>query len=194
MRAMTRFTDRELLNDAARRANRYLDDIEERAVAPAPDAVAALDRLGGALPEEGRAASEVLALLDDAGSPATIASAGGRYFGFVTGGVLPAALAAGWLGSAWDQNAFSTMSSPVGAAIEAIALEWVKDALALPGECGGAFVTGATMANFTALAAARHTVLAQAGWDVQAHGLFGAPPVTVLVGEEVHATDRKSVV
>ncbi len=183
-----RLADSKLLNDAARRACRYLEDLEERPVAPAAAAVAELEHLGGALPEEGMAPSQVLALLDEAGSPATIASAGGRYFGFVTGGVLPAALAAGWLASAWDQNAFSTVSSPVGAAIESIALDWVREVLALPDDCAGAFVTGATMANFTALAAARHAVLARAGWDVEAHGLFGAPPVTVVVGEEVHAT------
>ncbi len=185
---MTRFADGELLDDAARRAHRYLADLGNRSVAPAAGAVAGLERLGGVLPENGLAPSKVLALLDDAGSPATIASAGGRYFGFVTGGVLPAALAAGWLGSAWDQNAFSTMTSPPGAAIEPIALGWLKEVLALPDECAGAFVTGATMANFTALAAARHGVLARAGWDVDADGLFGAPPVTVVVGEEVHAS------
>jgi glutamate/tyrosine decarboxylase-like PLP-dependent enzyme len=176
------------LNDAATRANRYLEDLGSRSVAPAASAVAALEQLGGSLPEEGMAASKVLALLDDSGSAATVASAGGRYFGFVTGGVLPAALATGWLASAWDQNTFSTVSSPVGAAIEAIALDWVGDVLGLPRDCAGAFVTGATMANFTALAAARHAVLARAGWDAEADGLFAAPPVTVLVGEEVHAT------
>lgn len=185
---MTRFADRKLLNDAATRANRYLEDLGGRSVAPAASAVAALEQLGGSLPEEGMAASKVLALLDDSGSAATVASAGGRYFGFVTGGVLPAALATGWLASAWDQNTFSTVSSPVGAAIEAIALDWVGDVLGLPRDCAGAFVTGATMANFTALAAARHAVLARAGWDAEADGLFAAPPVTVLVGEEVHAT------
>jgi glutamate/tyrosine decarboxylase-like PLP-dependent enzyme len=185
---VTRFADGELLQDAARRAHRYLADLGNRSVAPAAGAVVGLERLGGVLPEDGLAPSKVLALLDDAGSPATIASAGGRYFGFVTGGVLPAALAAGWLGSAWDQNALSTMTSPAGAAIEAIALGWLKEVLALPDECAGAFVTGATMANLTALAAARHGVLGRAGWDVDADGLFGAPPVTVVVGEEVHAS------
>ncbi|MDX2316154.1 MAG: pyridoxal-dependent decarboxylase [Gammaproteobacteria bacterium] len=185
---MTKFADGALLDDAARRARRYLDELGERSVAPTAAAIAGMQRLGGLLPEAGLAPAKVLALLDEAGSPATIASAGGRYFGFVTGGVLPAALAAGWLGSAWDQNAFSTMSSPVGAAIESVALGWIKDVLALPDDCAGAFVTGATMANFTSLAAARHAVLARAGWDAEADGLFGAPPVTVVVGEEVHAT------
>ena len=190
---MTGFADDGLLDDAARRARRYLDGLGERSVAPTAAAVAGMDRLGGLLPEEGMAPSKVLALLDDVGSPATIASAGGRYFGFVTGGVLPAALAAGWLGSAWDQNAASIMSSPVAAAIESIALGWLKEVLALPDDCAGAFVTGATMANFTALAAARHGVLARAGWDAEADGLFGAPPVTVVVGEEAHATLFKTI-
>jgi len=185
---VTRFADSALLNDAARRACRYLEDLAQRPVAPPAAALAGLEQLGGALPDDGMAPSQVLALLDDAGSPATVASAGGRYFGFVTGGVLPAALASGWLASAWDQNAFSTLSSPVGAVIESVALGWVREVLALPDECAGAFVTGATMANFTALAAARHAVLARAGWDVEADGLFGAPPITVVIGEEGHAT------
>lgn len=185
---MTRIADSALLLDAARRANRYLEGLDERTVAADPAAVAKLADLGGALPEQGRPAAEVLALLDEVGSPATVASAGGRYFGFVTGGTLPPALAAGWLGSAWDQNAFSAMSSPVGAFIEDVALDWVRQALGMPADCAGAFVTGATMANFTALSAARHAVLARAGWDVEADGLFAAPPVTVYVGEEVHVS------
>ncbi|NIR58758.1 MAG: aspartate aminotransferase family protein, partial [Gammaproteobacteria bacterium] len=141
---MTAPTDRALLDEALRRAIRYLDGIDARSVGADPAALEGLARLGGPLPDDGAAPIDVLALLDEAGSPATVACAGGRYFGFVTGGVLPAALAAGWLASAWDQNAFSTVSSPVGAAIEAIALEWLLDALALPPESGGAFVTGAT--------------------------------------------------
>ncbi len=185
---MKRASGSELLIDAARRAGRYIDSLDERPVAPTAAAVAALDALGGALPEQGMAPEEVLALLDRFGSPATIASAGGRYFGFVTGGVLPAALASSWLAGAWDQNAFSTISSPVGAAIESVALDWLVDVLGLPRNCAGAFVTGATMANFTALAAARHAVLERAGWDVESDGLFGAPPVTVVIGEEAHAT------
>ncbi|GMQ76631.1 MAG: aminotransferase class V-fold PLP-dependent enzyme [Gammaproteobacteria bacterium] len=190
---MKRFADSELMNDAARRARRYLQDLGDRPVAPAATAVAALERLGGALPGDGMPPSKVLALLDEVGSPATIASAGGRYFGFVTGGVLPAALACGWLASAWDQNALSSVTSPVGAAIESIALDWIRQVLALPDDCAGAFVTGATMANFTALAAARHALLARLGWNVEAAGLFGAPPITVVLGEEAHATLFKIV-
>jgi glutamate/tyrosine decarboxylase-like PLP-dependent enzyme len=122
-----------------------------------------------------------------------VASAGPRYFGFVTGGVLPAALAANWLAGAWDQNAFSEVGSPLGAAAEAVALDWVIEALGLPGICGGAFVTGATMANFAGLAAARHAVLKDADWDVESDGLFGAPPVSIVVGAEAHATLFKAL-
>jgi glutamate/tyrosine decarboxylase-like PLP-dependent enzyme len=127
------------------------------------------------------------------GSPATVASAGGRYFGFVIGGCLPAALAASWLVSAWDQNAGFRVQSPVGATLEEIALGWVRELLGLPAGCGGAVVTGATMANFCGLAAARHALLARSGWDAESDGLFGAPPITVVVGDEVHTSVLKAL-
>jgi glutamate/tyrosine decarboxylase-like PLP-dependent enzyme len=175
-----------VLRDAAERSLRYLEEIGERRVAPLPAQLDQLRRLGGPLPEGPADPAEVLALLDDAGSPATVASAGARYFGFVIGGSLPVTLAANWLAGAWDQNAGLVAASPVGAALEEIAAGWLVDVLGLPAGTGGAFVTGATMANFTALAAARHAVLAAAGWDAEASGLFGAPPITVIVGDEVH--------
>jgi glutamate/tyrosine decarboxylase-like PLP-dependent enzyme len=155
--------------------------------------VARLGQLGGPLPEQPSDPASVLALLDDIGSPATVASTSGRYFGFVIGGVLPAALAANWLAAAWDQNAGLRVTSPVGAALEDIALEWTRDIFRLPPSTGAAFVTGATMANFTCLAAARHAVLARAGWDVEEHGLFGAPAITVVVGGEVHVSLLKAL-
>ena len=182
-----------LMQSAAQRALQYLEKLNSRSVAPAPAALKDLSKLDYALPEGPAPAGEVLSELDDIGSPATTANAGGRYFGFVTGGALPATLAANWLAGAWDQNAFSVLTSPAAVTIENIALGWVLDALDLPEDCGGAFVTGATMANFTALAAARHHVLAAEGWDVDADGLFGAPPITVVVGEEVHPTLLKSL-
>ena len=132
-------------------------------------------------------------MLDEIGSPATVATAGGRYFGFVVGGVLPATLAANWLAGAWDQNAGLVVMSPIAAKLEEVALRWLVDIFGLPLECGGAFVTGATMANFTGLAAARHAVLAKVGWDVEDRGLFDAPPVTVVVGEEAHSTLFKAL-
>jgi glutamate/tyrosine decarboxylase-like PLP-dependent enzyme len=155
--------------------------------------VAALSELGGPLPEEPSDPAEVLALLDQFGSPATLASAGPRYFGFVVGGALPAALAANWLAGAWDQNAGMLASSPVAASLEMVALGWVLDVLGLPATAAGGFVTGATAANVAGMAAARHAVLRRAGWDVEADGLFGAPPITVVVGDEVHASLLKAL-
>ena len=182
-----------LLESAAVRAGRYLESLEDRRVAPSHEALERLRQLDGPLPKAPLPPEQVLAQLDEFGSPATTANAGGRYFGFVTGGTLPAALAANWMAGAWDQNAFSILTSPVAVTLENIALRWVLEALELPADCGGAFVTGATMANFTALAAARHRVLAQEGWDVDTDGLFGAPPITIIVGEEVHPTLLKSL-
>ena len=184
---------KDLLTHVAERASRYLDDLGERSVAPSPEALARLTRLDGPLPDGPTDPEAVIELLGEVGAPATMASAGGRYFGFVTGGVLPAALAANWLAGAWDQNSFSGVSSPMAATVEEIALRWLLDVLGLPSHCGGAFVTGATMANLTALAAARQAVLEQVGWDVAAQGLFGAPPITVVVGAEVHPTVLKAL-
>ncbi|HEY7910120.1 MAG TPA: aminotransferase class V-fold PLP-dependent enzyme, partial [Thermomicrobiales bacterium] len=183
----------DLLQMTSERATRYLAGLADRRVGPSPEAVAGLGALAGPLPEGPSDPADVLALLDDAGSPATVASAGGRYFGFVTGGSLPAALAANWLAGAWDQNCAFAVMSPVGAALEEIALEWLRDLLGLPAGCGGGFVTGATMANFTALVAARHALLARAGWDVEEDGLFGAPPITVIGGAEVHVSLLKAL-
>ena len=182
-----------LLADAFRRSSAYLEAITDRRVSPCTDAVAALAALRQPFPESSSAAADVLACLDGIGSPATVASTGGRYFGYVIGGVLPAALAANWLGAAWDQNSALTAMSPVGAALEEIALGWIADALRLDTGCGGAFVTGATMANFTGLAAARHALLARNGWNVEEDGLFGAPPITVIAGEEVHSSVLKAL-
>ncbi len=182
-----------LLRDACQRALAYLGGLAERRVAPVPDTVAALGRLDFALPGAGLDGPEVLRLLDEFGSPATVASAGPRYFGFVTGGTLPAAQAAAWLATAWDQNTALSVMSPAAARLNAVALRWVTELLALPAGTGGGFVTGATMANATCLAAGRDAVLARHGWDAAGQGLVGAPPVTVVVGAEVHAAVRKAL-
>lgn len=179
---------KELLGTVAERSFHYLQGLNDRRVSPSPEAIANLNKLGGAFPQKPADPDTVLALLDDFGSPATVASAGGRYFGFVIGGTLPAALAANWLAAAWDQCAGLVTLSPVAATLEEVALNWLADILFLPAGTGGGIVTGATMANFTALAAARHAVLTRAGWNVEAQGLFGAPPITVIVGEEVHVS------
>ncbi len=182
-----------LLNAAAQRSLRYLQTLDQREVYPSAKALAGLERFEEPLPEAPCDPETVLALLDEAGSPAAVGSAGRRYFGFVTGGVLPASLAAQWLASAWDQNSAMVTSSPVAAKLEVVALRWLVDLLGLPVATGAGFVTGATMANFTALAAARHALLQKAGWDVEAQGLFGAPPITVVVGDEVHVSLLKAL-
>jgi glutamate/tyrosine decarboxylase-like PLP-dependent enzyme len=183
----------DLLKSAAERSAHYLSELDHRRVAPSPEAVAGLAEFDAPLPDQPTDPVAVLALLDGVGSRATVGTAGGRYFGFVNGGTLPAALAANWLAAAWDQNACLSVMSPVAAQLEEIALRWVGDLLGLPATCGGALVTGATMASFTGLAAARHAVLEKAGWDVEAQGLFGAPPVTVVVGAEAHPTVLKAL-
>ena len=182
-----------LLDDAARRAQRYLDALPERRVSPAPAAVAALSAFERPLPESPTDPADVLRELDEIGSPAAMGTAGPRFFGFVIGGSLPATVAASWLATAWDQNTGLFVAAPATTTLETVSLRWLLDALGLPPAAGGAFVTGATMANFSALAAARHAVLKQAGCDVEADGLFGAPPVTVIVGAEVHPTLIKSL-
>jgi glutamate/tyrosine decarboxylase-like PLP-dependent enzyme len=182
-----------LIADAAARAARYLADVQERSVAPTPAGIAGLERLAPAFPERGLAAQEVLALLDEAGSPGTLATAGPRFFGFVIGGSLPATVAAAVLATAWDQNAGLRVTSPVGAAVEDAAIAWLLDLLALPAGTAVGFVTCATTANLSGVLAARHALLARQRWNVEEQGLFGAPPLRVVVGEEVHVSLLKAL-
>jgi len=183
-----------LLDDAAARATRYLEGLGNRPVAPSADDVARLeDFLAEPLPRERTPDAVVLDRLDALGSPATMASAGGRYFGLVIGGALPASLAASWLAAAWDQNAGLSMCSPAAARFEEAALRDLLAVLGLPPGCGGAFVTGATMATFTSLLAARRALLAKQGWDVEARGLYGAPELRVFVSEDIHPSLRKAL-
>src|SRR5438094_541281 len=184
---------KDLLRTTADRAARYLASLQDRSVAPTPEALANLARLDEPFPERPTDAAQVIALLDEIGSPATMASAGGRFFGFVVGGSLPAAVAASGLAAAWDQNAGIVVLSPIAARLEQVAMRWLLDVLGLPPACGVGFVTCATQANFSGLAAARHALLARRGWNVEAQGLFGAPPITVVVGEEVHVSVLKAL-
>ncbi len=181
-----RSVDAELLRDAAERSIAYLAGLNARSVRVTPEAVDALAALETPLPRTPGDAAAILAQLDALGSPATTATAGGRFFGYVIGGALPAALAAAWLAAAWDQNAGVATLAPINTRLEEVTRRWLLDLLGLPPASGAAFVTGASMANVTALAAARYALLTQAGWDVEADGLFGAPPVTVIVGAEAH--------
>ena len=177
-----------LLARTAEIAAAYLAALETRPVGRPVDVAELRAAMGGPLPDgpsEPLAVVELLAATADAG---LVASAGPRYFGFVVGGGLPAALAADWLASTWDQNAGLYILSPAAAVAEEIAAGWLVDLLELPAGTSVGFVTGATMANFTALAAARHAVLAKVGWDVERQGLQGAPQVTVVTHEGTHVT------
>jgi len=184
---------KELLAETAVRAARYVAAIGDRKVVPGSEDLARLAALGGPLPECPCDPAELLALLDDVGSPATVATTGGRYFGFVIGGTLPAALAANWLAGAWDQNAAMQIMSPVAAKVEDIVRQWTLDLLCLPPSSGVGFVTCTTMANFSGLAAARSALLQRVGWNVEADGMFEAPAIRVVVGDEVHVSVLKAM-
>ena len=184
---------REILNDSAQRAQAYLETINERKVAPDPAAIEKLMELDQPLGNGPTDAHEVLAMLDDYVSPATLATTGPRFFGFVIGGAYPVTVGANWLAAAWDQNTGLYEPTPGTAYIEEIALKWLLDLFGLPQESGGAFVTGATVANLCGLAAGRHVVLERAGWDIEGDGLFDAPPVTVIITDEAHPVLFKSL-
>ncbi len=184
---------RDLLDDAFTRGNRYLSEIDERRVFPDDEALSALSGFDEPLSWKGEEPGKILEMLDDLGSPATVASAGSRYFGFVVGGSLPVTVGANWMATAWDQVASSAVTSPAADKIEKVASGWLLEVLDLPRESAVGFVTGATMATFTALAAARHKILSKKGWNVEADGLFGAPAIRVIVSDEVHVTALKAL-
>jgi glutamate/tyrosine decarboxylase-like PLP-dependent enzyme len=191
----TSFADsyRDVLAEAARLAQHYLDDLLHRSVGVSPEAIDRLKELGGPLPTTGEEPTSILHLLHNVGAPATVASMGGRFFGGVIGGALPVSVGAHWMADAWDQNACLYDMSPVAAYLEDVVLRWLLSLFGLPADCGGAFVTGTQMADVTALASARTALLSRQGWDVERDGLFGAPPINVIVGEEVHATMLKAL-
>jgi glutamate/tyrosine decarboxylase-like PLP-dependent enzyme len=184
---------RDLLVDVANRAASYSASVPRRTIGPAQSAIDALSVLSEPVPENPTDGLEIIRLLDEFGSPATVASTSGRYFGFVTGGSLPASLAANWLAGAWDQNCFLSVQSPIVAALEVVVLGWLREIFRLPESCDAGFVTGATMANFSCLAAARSALLRRAGWNVEEQGLFGAPELKVIVGGEVHVSALKAL-
>jgi glutamate/tyrosine decarboxylase-like PLP-dependent enzyme len=181
------------LETAAAAALSYARTVDDRRVFPDEDSIAGLAAFGEPLTDAGHDPADTVRLLADAGGPATVASTGPSYFGFVTGGVHPAALGASWIADAWDQNAALPAMSPVATKLYDVARGWLVDVLGLPEGTGVAFVTGATVANASCLAAARDALLAAQGWDVPNEGLFGAPPLDVVVGERVHSTVSKSL-
>ncbi|NNE12560.1 MAG: aspartate aminotransferase family protein, partial [Ilumatobacter sp.] len=181
------------VRDAAERALAYVAGVDDRRVAPPGVAQARLVELDGPLPDGPTGADATIALLDEIGGPATVVSTGPHYFGFVTGATFPVALGAAFLTAAWDQNAALPVMSPVAAKLRDVAADWLVELLGLPAATEVSFVTGATVANASCLAAARDALLAEAGWDAQRDGLFGAPEIHVVVGERCHSTLGKSL-
>ena len=183
----------EVLNDAAALARDFIDSLPSRPVGAAADVHELRDRLARPLTGSGEDPSAVIRDLAADVDPGLVASAGPRYFGFVIGGSLPVAVAADWLTSVWDQNGAGYLVAPALSVAEEVAGGWVRELLGLPEECSVAFVTGCQMAHVTCLAAARHAVLRDAGWDVEAHGLQGGPEVRVIAGEHAHVTIHRAL-
>jgi len=181
-------SERELLRRTAEIAADFLDSLDERPVWPAASVEELRREIGGPLPSVPIDPLTVVEALAAAADRGVVAIPGGRYFGFVIGGALPAALAADWLTSAWDQNAGLVVGGPAAAVVEEVAGEWLKQLFGLPPATSFAFVTGCQMAHVTCLAAARHAVLERAGWDVERNGLSGGPCVRVFVGGKRHVT------
>ncbi len=184
----THTTLRSLLDDTATYVAEFLEGLPERRVAPTATAEELRIEFGGPLPDGPRQPQLVVAELAKAADRGIMATPGGRFFGFVIGGSLPAALAADWLTSAWDQNAGLYAAAPAASVIEEACGAWLMELFGLPEQVSFGLVTGCQMAHFTALAAARHGVLEAAGWDVEVDGLVGSPPIRIIVGEERHVT------
>jgi glutamate/tyrosine decarboxylase-like PLP-dependent enzyme len=187
------YNEKQILLSAAVKAMEYLTDIAERRANPTEVSLQGLQAFDEELPDSGRDALQTIDFLHRNGSPATMANAGGRYFGFVIGGSHVSALAANWLSSAWDQNAGLFVTSPVSAVIESVCERWLTETLPVARGSSVGFVTGVTMANFTALAAARSAILNANDWDVERRGLFGAPPIRVVIGDEAHSSILKAL-
>lgn len=178
----------DLLRMACGIATAFLQSLKDRPVGRPADYSELVAKMGGSLPAQGEDPLRIIQHLSTAADPGLIATAGPRYFGFVTGGALPAAVATEWLAAAWDQNAFTYILSPAAAAVEEIVRQWLIALFGLSDEMSLGFVTGGTMANFTALASARHALLQKAGWNVEEHGLLGAPAISVIVSDESHVS------
>ncbi|QDV72901.1 pyridoxal phosphate-dependent decarboxylase family protein [Botrimarina mediterranea] len=191
---MTRdFADARLFADAQRYALEYLAASGERSVFPTPEAIAALSAFDETLPDGTGDAHDVLAMLHRIGSPATVNQIGGRYFGFVNGSVVPVALAAKQMASAWDQNAATYASSPLCSRLEGVVEGWLRELFGLPAETVAGFVSGSSIATFSGLAAARYRLLERLGWDVNERGLRESPPLRIVTGDQAHASVAKAI-
>ncbi len=185
--------DKSIYQQAAQYAREYLDAVDWRPVFPTPAALAQLSTFDEPLPDAPHDPAATLQTLHEIGSPATVAQGGGRYFGFVNGGVLPGALAARWLADAWDQNGALYVMSPVAAQLEQVCERWTVDLLGLPEGTAAGFVSGTSTASLCGMLAGRNALLARLGWDVSEQGLFGAPPLRVVTSEQAHGTIRKAL-
>lgn len=185
-----------LVAEATRLAIRYLNSgnpSNSIPVFPSDQSLAALDELDSVLPEHSTDGQTILELLDRIGSPATVRSTGGRYFGFVTGNSEPIASAAAVLALAWDQNIAVPVMSPIASRLDAIAAGWICQLLGLPNSSTASFCGGASLANLTCIIIARDAMLSRAGWDVNEKGLFGAPEIPVVVSDECHVSVDKAL-
>lgn len=171
----------------------YLDGIFERKVYPDGQALANLKHFDGLLQSEAEDPEKMLKLLHDYGSPATVATTGGRYFGLVVGGAFAPVMAVKWLADVWDQLAPLYVTSPIMAKLESVCEGWMNDLLGLPKDCAMGLVSGTSMATMAGFAAARYELLKRAGWDVNTKGLFGAPPIRVVLGAEAHSSIFKAL-
>ncbi|MGB9443238.1 MAG: pyridoxal-dependent decarboxylase [Desulfobacterales bacterium] len=184
---------KDIFRQAQKYAFDYADNVLERNVYPTPEAIGNLDQFVEKLPESTGNASEVLEQLNQYGAPASVAQTGGRYFGFVDGGVIPAALAARWLSDFWDQNTALYVMSPIAAKLEEVSESWLKTLLGLPDNVVAGFVSGSSLAIFSGLAAARYRIFQNNGWDINKKGFYGAPKIRIVAGRHVHGTVVKAI-
>lgn len=189
----SQLAERDLFERAKSYAFDYMDQLSDRAVFPTEEAISNLNAFDEPFPEESCEPTEVLRLLHENGSPATVTHSGGRYFGFVIGGIVPTGLAARWLSDVWDQNYALYVISPIASQLETVCERWLNDLFGLPAETAAGFVSGTSTATICGLAAARYELLRRLDWDVNSKGLFGAPRLRVVVGEKAHATVFKAL-
>ena len=180
------------LDYAHRAASSWIDGLDERPVASRATLQELAAAFRGPLPETGSRPEEVIAWLTEKAADGMLGSAGGRFFAWVIGGAVEAALAADWMVSTWDQNAALYACGPAAAVIEEVAGEWIKELLGLPREASFAFTTGCQLAHVTGLAAARHALLRRAQWDVETDGLFGAPAITIMTNGQMHGSVERA--
>lgn len=188
------FQKKDHLEQAKNYAYQYLEQVDQMDAFPQKEALAGLETFEETLAAEGSTAKDILHLLHQFGSPATNGQVAGRYFGFVNGSIVPAALGAKWLADAWDQNGGLFFTSPINSKLEQVCQQWLIDLFDLPAETVAGFVSGTSMANLSALCAARYQLLQNLGWDINQDGLAGAPPIRILAHRQVHSSIKKTLV